>query len=90
MRRLILALALLAGCTCPGYINPEALDGTLRRVIYRHQAYVLTDQNLLPDPSDDGEAAKTKTLQKRTMLRDGELLGQLLDAALKAKKAAEE
>lgn len=61
------------GCGAPGYIRADAIQGTMKRVIGRHQVYTQMD----PALSD---------LQKRANMRDGELLDQLLDEALRAKE----
>ena len=67
---LALVAALLAGCTSPGNIPASMVEGTMRRVIRRHNTYVENDPGLTP-------------LQKRTMKRDGTLLEKVLDEALK-------
>lgn len=59
-----LALA-LAGCGTPGYIKAEAIQGTLERVVDRHNTYTIEDESL----SD---------LEKRVNLRDADLLLKLV------------
>lgn len=64
-----LVLLLTAGCTAPGNMPATMIEGTLRRVVKRHNAYVENDTGLTP-------------LQKRTAKRDGTLLLRVLDEAL--------
>lgn len=61
------SLALL-GASCTHMISADAVDGTLRRVADRHDAYVQAD----PQLSD---------LERRADLRDTQLLRQALDTA---------
>ena len=68
MRALLLCLILTTGCAS-GMIRAEAIEGTLRRTLHRHQTYTKNNETL----SD---------LQRRVDLRDGELLERVLDAAL--------
>lgn len=65
-----LVIALFAtGCTSPGSMPAAPIEGTLRRVVKRHNTYVENDPGLTP-------------LQKRTAKRDGTLLLRVLDEAL--------
>lgn len=71
-----LVIALFAsGCTSPGNMPAEMIEGTLRRVVKRHNTYVENDEGLTP-------------LQKRTAKRDGTLLLRVLDEALPPKPPA--
>lgn len=63
-----LGLLVLTGCGTPGYVRADAIDGTLFRTLDRHDAYVREDESL----SD---------LQKRTDLRDSELLRRVVTEA---------
>jgi len=63
-----IALALAACTTLQPGIQPEAIDGLVRAVADRHDAYVTADETL--DPYD-----------RATYLRSTEILRQVLDAA---------
>lgn len=63
-----LSLLALTGCGTPGYVRADAIEGTLNRALDRHDAYVREDESL----SD---------LQKRTDLRDSELLRRVVKEA---------
>lgn len=65
----VLTLCLwMGGCGAPGYIKAEAIEGTLHRVIERHDHYTDRDIGLAP-------------LERRANLRDTELLMKLLEEA---------
>lgn len=66
-------IALSVGCGAPGMIRATAVEGTLRRVIERHEIYTKDNDNL-------------SNLQRRVDLRDGELLSRVLDEALEKEK----
>lgn len=69
----LLLLLLSSGCAPQGYVRADAIDGTLRRVIKRHDSYTEADKELKP-------------FNKRLNLRDTELLLKLLDEAKKEPK----
>jgi hypothetical protein len=69
MKALVLVVVLvLSGCCGSGTIKVDAVEGTLTRVVLRHQSYVEADTNLTP-------------LEKRVAARDGTLLLKLLSEA---------
>lgn len=71
-----LAVFLLTGCAGPGMIDSANVDGTLRDVLDRHDAYVDTDEGL----SD---------LERRAYLRDAQLLREVLNEARSAREGEE-
>lgn len=64
----VTALLVLTGCGTPGYVRADAIEGTVRGLVQRHDAYVEADESL----SD---------LDRRIHLRDGELLLRLIEEA---------
>lgn len=64
----VLLCAVFVGCGTPGYIKASAIEGTLVRLIDRHDVYVEADASL-SEP------------QRRANLRDGTLLKKLLSEA---------
>jgi hypothetical protein len=63
-----LLIASVVGCTGPGVIQAQAIDGSVRRVADRHDEYVQRDQFM-------------SELERRIALRDTELLRKVLDEA---------
>lgn len=59
---------LLSGCGTPGYVRVDAIEGTLNRVMDRHDVYVERDHDL-------------SSAQQKRNLRDTELLRKLLAEA---------
>ncbi len=70
MKKILIILLLLVGCGTPGFIRADAIEGTVKRLVDRHDVYVEADPSL----SD---------LQKRVNKRDGELLLLLLEESQK-------
>lgn len=77
--RSLLILLMLVGCGAPGYIKASAIDGTLRRVIERHDAYTDADPALDEKLGKSKKDKQARVLQYRTNKRDTELLLELLD-----------
>jgi len=64
----LVAILSASGCCGQGVIRAEAVDGTMRRLIERHDRYTHADSTLTP-------------LQRRANLRDGAVVINLLDEA---------
>lgn len=70
------ALLVLTGCGTPGYVRADAIEGTVKGLVQRHDAYVGADESL-------------SELTRRIHLRDGELLLRLIEEAQKSKEEDE-
>lgn len=71
MLGLIVMLLMLAGCSSPGYVRADAIEGTLKRVAERHDAYTVA-------AVASGHVTKK---QGRVDLRDTKLLLKLIETA---------